>query len=80
MIKTNGEQENRIVEGYRDMGREGKKTGERTEWGAETDGEGEMEDGGAGRGCRVQQIRIPWGLNRKGQKCPPITLCILLKF
>ena len=32
VIERNGEQDNRIVEEYQDMGREGKKTGERTEW------------------------------------------------
>lgn len=61
------ESKDRIVEGYPGHGERGKENRRRTEWGAETDGGGEMEDGGAGRGCRVQQIRIPWGLNRKGQ-------------
>lgn len=53
MIKTNGEQENRIVEDYREVGREGKKTGERTEWGQKETGEAEMEKGG-GCGERMQ--------------------------
>lgn len=55
VIKTNGEQENRIVEVYRDMGREGKKTGERTEWGQKQTGKerwrmaGQGEDAGYNR-------------------------------
>ena len=47
VIKTNGEQENRIVEEYQDVGREGKKTGERTE-GAERGRGGRDGEGGCG--------------------------------
>lgn len=64
VIERNGEQDNRIVEEYQDMGREGKKTGERTEWGQKETGRERWRMRGAGRGCRVQQIRIPLGFKQ----------------
>lgn len=62
MIKTNGEQENRIVEEYREVGREGKKTGERTESGQKETGQGEMENGDGVRGedARYSRSEYPW--------------------
>ena len=62
VIKTNGEQENRIVEEYRDVGR-GKEDRRKDRVGAERGRGGrDGEWGGPGRGCRVQQIRRPLGL------------------
>lgn len=55
-IRTWGERERRQEKGQR---------------GQKEAGEGEMEKGGAGRGCRVQQIRIPLGFKQGRWKMPP---------